>query len=214
MGSIRSALQYLVLGAVCTFGVAASVSAQSTGSGDIRGVVTDSTGALMPDVTVTIVNNDTGVTKVLTTNHDGLYDTAAIVIGNYSVTFEKAGFAPFERSSITLVVGTSTVNAALKIGSTKDEVVVTTDIPLLKTESGEQSTTLEAGSMARSAECGPGLGELYDHDARHLGRVGCGQRRESGTEGLGERQSAVQQCAGGRRLDDAVAQPELGREHV
>ena len=89
MGSIRTALQYVVLGAVCTFGVAASVSAQSTGSGDIRGVVTDATGALMPDVTVTIVNNDTGVTKVLTTNHDGLYDTAAIVIGNYSVTFEK-----------------------------------------------------------------------------------------------------------------------------
>jgi hypothetical protein len=126
----------------------AGISAQSTGSGDIRGVVTDSTGALLPDVTVTIVNNDTGVIKVLTTNHDGLYDTAAIVIGNYGITFQKDGFAPFERSSITLEVGTSTVNASLKIGSAKDEVVVTTDIPLLKTESGEQSTTLEAKSMA------------------------------------------------------------------
>jgi hypothetical protein len=147
MGPFRSVLRIFTFILFCTLGVA-GVSAQSTGSGDIRGVVTDSTGALLPDVTVTVVNNDTGVTKVLTTNHDGLYDTAAIVIGNYSVTFEKDGFAPFERSSITLEVGTSTVNAALKVGSTKDEVVVTTDIPLLKTESGEQSTTLEANSMA------------------------------------------------------------------
>jgi hypothetical protein len=147
MGPFRSVLRIFIFILFCSLGVA-GVSAQSTGSGDIRGVVTDSTGALLPDVTVTVVNNDTGVTKVLTTNHDGLYDTAAIVVGNYSVTFEKDGFAPFERSSVTLEVGTSTVNAALKVGSAKDEVVVTTDIPLLKTESGEQSTTLEASSMA------------------------------------------------------------------
>ena len=175
MGPFRSVLRIFTFILFCALGVA-GVSAQSTGSGDIRGVVTDSTGALLPDVTVTIVNNDTGVIKVLTTNHDGLYDTAAIVIGNYSITFQKDGFAPFERSSITLQVGTSTVNASLKVGSAKDEVVVTTDIPLLKTESGEQSTTLEAKSMARAAERWSGLGELHDHDARHLGRGGRGQR--------------------------------------
>jgi Carboxypeptidase regulatory-like domain/TonB dependent receptor len=123
--------------------------AQSTNSGDIRGTVTDSTGALIPGVTVTVVNNDTGITKVLTTNKDGLYDTSSIVIGTYSVTFEKAGFAKFERTAITLEVGTSTVNATLKVGSTSDQVVVDTDnIPLLSTESGEQSTTLEAKTMA------------------------------------------------------------------
>ena len=90
-----------------------SVFAQSTNSGDIRGTVTDSTGALLPDVTVTVVNNDTGVSKILTTNKDGLYDTSSIVIGNYQITFEKAGFKRFERSSITLEVGVSTVDASL-----------------------------------------------------------------------------------------------------
>jgi len=124
--------------------------AQSTNSGDIRGTVTDSTGALLPDVTVTVVDKDTGITKVLNTNRDGLYDTSSIVIGTYRITFEKTGFARFERSSISLEVGTSTVNAMLKVGSTSDQVIVETDnLPLLNTESGEQSTTLEAKTMAQ-----------------------------------------------------------------
>ncbi len=146
MRLIRIAMRYSLL-ALCALGLSVA-SAQSTNSGDIRGTVTDSTGALLPDVTVTVTNKDTGVTKVLTTNSDGLYDTSSIVVGNYQMTFEKLGFSKFERSSITLQVGTSTVNAALKIGATTEEVVVNTDIPLLTTESGEQSTTLEARSMA------------------------------------------------------------------
>ncbi len=120
---------------------------QATNSGDIRGVVTDPTGAVIPGVTVTVVNVNTGVTKVLETNGDGLYDTSSIVVGTYSVTFERTGFGKFSRSSITLPVGTSTVNAVLQVGGTTQEVVVNTDIPLLETESGTQQTTLEARSM-------------------------------------------------------------------
>jgi hypothetical protein len=122
--------------------------AQATNSGDIRGTVTDATGALLPGTSVTVTNNNTGVTKTLTTNDAGLYDTSSIVVGNYKLVFEHPGFETFERSSITLEVGTSTVNAQLKIGSTNQSIVVNTDIPLLTTESGSQSTTLEAKSMA------------------------------------------------------------------
>ncbi len=124
-----------------------AASGQATNSGDIRGVVTDPTGAVIPDTTVTVTNVNTGVTKVLQTNSDGLYDTSSIVVGTYSVSFERAGFGKFERSSITLQVGTSTVNAVLQVGGTTQEVVVNTDIPLLETESGTQETTLEARSM-------------------------------------------------------------------
>ena len=120
---------------------------QATNSGDIRGVVTDPTGAVIPGTTVTVTNVNTGVTKVLTTNQDGLYDTSSIVVGTYSVTFERPGFGKFERSRISLPVGTSTVNAVLDVGQTTTEVVVNTDIPLLETESGAQQTTLEARSM-------------------------------------------------------------------
>jgi hypothetical protein len=121
--------------------------AQATNSGDIRGTVTDPSGALVPDVTVTVMNLDTGITKVLKTNRAGLYDTNSIVVGTYSVTFERQGFEKFSRPSISLQVGTSTINAVLKIGATTDSVVVNTDLPLLDTESGTQQTTLDAKSM-------------------------------------------------------------------
>ena len=120
---------------------------QATNSGDIRGVVTDASGALVPGVTVTVTNVNTGITKVLTTNRDGLYDTSSIVAGTYSVSFEKEGFKKFQRASITLEVGISTVNAKLEVGAVSENVVVTTDIPLLDTETGEQKTTLDAKSM-------------------------------------------------------------------
>jgi hypothetical protein len=53
--------------------------AQSTNAGDIRGTVTDPTGALIPGVTVTVLNIDTGVSKDFVTNDSGLYDTSSIV---------------------------------------------------------------------------------------------------------------------------------------
>jgi hypothetical protein len=137
-----------VLGISAVFALSAGLaSGQSTNSGDIRGTTTDSTGALLPGVTVTVTNVNTGVTKVLKTNKDGLYDTSSIVVGTYSVTFEKSGFTKLERPSISLEVGISTVNGALKIGSDTEQVVVNADIPLLDTETGSQQTTFEAKSM-------------------------------------------------------------------
>jgi hypothetical protein len=131
----------LVLGSGALF-------AQSINSADLRGTVTDSSGAMIPGVTVTVRNVDTGVSNDYTTNQDGLYDTNSIVIGSYQVTFSKDGFQQLVRGPISLQVGFTTVNAQLQIGSTKEQVTVTTDLPLLQTETVEQSTTLEAKAMA------------------------------------------------------------------
>src|SRR5260370_1174686 len=118
--------------------------AQSTGSGDIRGTVADSTGALIPGVTVTVTNVDTGVTKSYTTNDAGLYDTNSIVTGSYTITFAKAGFQKLVRGPITLQVGFTTVNGELSVGALTEEVTVTADVARLQTEPSEQSTTLMA----------------------------------------------------------------------
>jgi len=121
--------------------------AQSTNSGDIRGTVTDATGALIPDVTVTVTNVDTGVAKTYTTNAAGLYDTNSIVAGPYTVTFSKGGFEKLVRGPVTVDVGFTTVNGELKVGAATEEVTVTTDVPLLQTENGEQNTTLEQKAL-------------------------------------------------------------------
>src|SRR5271163_2008650 len=112
--------------------------AQSTNSGDIRGSVTDPTGALIPGVTVTVLNVDTGVSKDYPTNQDGLYDTSSIVTGSYRITFTKGGFGSLVRGPISLEVGVTTVNAELRVGSATQSVEVTADVPLLQTETSEQ----------------------------------------------------------------------------
>jgi hypothetical protein len=121
--------------------------AQNTNSGEIRGTVTDPTGASVPEVTVTILNTDTGVTKDLTTNNAGIYDAVSILPGNYQLTFVKPGFEKLVRTGVTLTVGTTTVDAQLTVGATQSEVEVTAEAPLLQTENGQQSTTLEAQTM-------------------------------------------------------------------
>jgi hypothetical protein len=128
--------------------------AQSTNSGDIRGSVTDQSGALIPGVTVTVMNVDTGVSKDFVTNRDGLYDTSSLVTGRYQITFTKAGFEQLVRGPITVDVGFTGINAQLMVGSTTQKIVVTSNVPLLNTESGEQQTTLEAKSMAQLPNVG------------------------------------------------------------
>jgi Carboxypeptidase regulatory-like domain len=133
------------------FFVMASVAsfAQSTNAGDIRGTVTDASGALIPGVTVTVSNVDTGVTRTLVTNDAGLYDTDSIVTGSYTVTFSKEGFQKLVRGPITVEVGFTTVNGDLKVGSTAESVTVEADVQLLKTETSEQSTTFTSKSMTQ-----------------------------------------------------------------
>jgi hypothetical protein len=136
-----------VLCAGTTFG-------QSTNSGDISGIVSDGTGAAVPGATVTVLNVNTGVSKDYITNQDGVYDTSSIVAGTYKITFSRDGFSKLVRSSITVIVGNTTVNATLKVGAVTDSVVVTEDIPLLRTEDGGQSATLSAQALTELPQVG------------------------------------------------------------
>ena len=130
----------LFLVTLCLTGAAL---AQSTNSGDIRGIVTDPTGAVVPGVKVTVLNVDTGVSHEYTTNGAGLYDTVSILPGNYSVTFVKEGFKELTVGGVVLQVGApQTVDGRLTVGTTATTIDVTAETPLLKTETGAQSTHL------------------------------------------------------------------------
>jgi hypothetical protein len=76
------------------------------------------------------------------TNRDGLYDTNSILPGSYTIEFSKAGFASFKRSPVVLQVGTFTVDAVLNVGPASQVVQVSADLPLLKTEDAQVTTTL------------------------------------------------------------------------
>jgi len=128
--------------------------AQNTSSGDIRGTVTDPTGAVIPGATVTVKDVDKDIISTYVSDGAGLYDTGPIVPDHYLLTFTRDGFKSFVRGPITLGIGINTVNAQLTVGAAAQMVVVNTDLPLLTTESGAQEGTMEASTMADLPQVG------------------------------------------------------------
>jgi hypothetical protein len=120
----------------------AQAAGQSRQSGEIRGTVTDSTGAVIPGVVITIKNLSTGVVQQTTTDGTGLYDAPSVPVGQYSVSFAKEGFKQFVRSDVNLRLETITLNAQLEVGATTQFVTVTAPVALVQTENPEQNTEL------------------------------------------------------------------------
>jgi len=128
--------------------------AQNTNSADLRGTVTDPNGAVVTGATVAVQDIDKNITRTFATDKAGLYETGPIVPDHYLVTVSAPGFKTIVRGPITLQVGTDTLNAQLTIGEAHEQVVVTTDLPLLETESGSQTEALEANTMAELPQYG------------------------------------------------------------
>src|SRR5215471_9573453 len=73
-------------------------------SGTFLGVVKDSSGAVAPNATISIVNEQTGFRRELSTNSNGEYEAPYIPLGNYTLSARAQGFKTVERSGINLQV--------------------------------------------------------------------------------------------------------------
>ena len=111
---------------------------QNSNTGEIRGIVTDPSGAVVPAVTVTITNVETGVNVVTTTNSDGIYEEPSIPVGRYQITFSKSGFKNVVREGISLQMQTIAVDATLQLGATTEQIVVNAEVPQVETETSDQ----------------------------------------------------------------------------
>src|SRR5262252_8007322 len=111
--------------------LAASVPAfaQSTAAnGTIEGAISDTSGGVLPGVTVTVTNVETGAERSVTTNEKGLYRAPLLPLGKYRVVAELQGFKKFEKTSITLSVGqTVVVNASLSVGTVSETITVSSN---------------------------------------------------------------------------------------
>jgi hypothetical protein len=148
-----TASRALLVAAVSLF-LAVGAFAQSSNSGDLRGTVTDSSGAIIPGVKVTILNTETGVVMDLTTNDAGIYDSVSIRTGKYRITFSKEGFGKLVRDGVTLDVGALSIDAQLTVGAAQQQIEVNAETPLLKTDTGEQSSTLRTELMTQLPNVG------------------------------------------------------------
>jgi Carboxypeptidase regulatory-like domain len=128
---------------------------QATNSADVTGTVTDSTGAVIPGVTVTVTDVDKNIQHVYVTNDSGLYDTGPIVPeDSYTIVFKKDGFSTLQRGPMVLNVGQIGLNVQLKVGQTTQQVVVNESAPLLQTTSSELSATLPDQTLQQLPQTG------------------------------------------------------------
>jgi hypothetical protein len=120
------------------------LAAQTSGNGNINGTITDQSGAAVPNVTVVVLNIDTGVTRTLTTNGDGGYQATFLLPGHYEVTASGSGFGKVDRKNLVLTVGQIlTIDLALPPASVSSEVIVTSESPLVDTDKTEVAQTID-----------------------------------------------------------------------
>ncbi len=134
---------------LCTLAVVCLLTAVAAfaqiNRGELTGIVTDQSGAVVPGVALTITNVATGVANNLTTNTSGVFTLPLLEPGTYKLTAEKEGFKKYSRTNIVVPVGeTVRVDVALAIGSRTETVEVTAQAALLERESSDTGTTITA----------------------------------------------------------------------
>jgi hypothetical protein len=100
----------------------------------ISGVVRDTTGALVPGVSVTARQTDSGLTRTAVTDEYGGYNMKLLPVGPYEITTDLPGFKQQVRRGINLVVGQeAVVNLTLEVGGVAEQVTVTEEVALVNT---------------------------------------------------------------------------------
>ena len=124
------------------FGMADTLRAQ-TATGQITGVVTDASGAVIPEAKVTLASQLTGASRETTTGASGAYTFPFLPVGEYAVTAEQQGFSSARRGDIILNVGqVIRVSLALEVGQVTETVEVVATAAAIDSETAAVSQTV------------------------------------------------------------------------
>src|ERR1043166_3270882 len=154
---MRSCLRLTSLALMVTV-LPATVLSQSVSTGSITGVVRDTSGAVLPGVTVEAASPAL-IEKVRSAVSDtsGVYRITDLRPGTYSVTFTLAGFSTLRREGIELTTGfTATVNADLAVGNVAETITVSGAAPTVDTQNTSQRSVF-AGEVTENLPLGSGI---------------------------------------------------------
>ena len=148
--------------------------------GTISGSVTDSTGGVLPGVTVTVTNGDTNVASTVVTDSKGSYRVPYLISGTYSVEARLEGLKTAIRKGITIRVGDSLkIDLSMQTGGLEEVISVTAATPLLDTTSGNTGQVIDSkqidalplgdGTAYMLSRLAPGIADSSDlHFARPM----------------------------------------------
>jgi hypothetical protein len=112
-------------------------------SASVLGYTRDSSGAAIPNSTITLTNNATGITEKAKTDSEGRYEFSSVPIGNYTVTSEAAGFERAKTQTFTLTTDArQRVDVTMKPGSVSETVTVSALPTALETETSSRGQVI------------------------------------------------------------------------
>jgi hypothetical protein len=139
MGLIR----YVLAVSLCVVGLYGQI-----GTSTITGRVTDSTGAVVPSVNVSVVQPATNFTFTATTNNEGLFRVSSLNVGMYRVSFEAQGFKKVVRDNVELRTGdVLAVDATLQVGNVAESIEISGAPPVLETETSATGTVMSGNVL-------------------------------------------------------------------
>ena len=141
----------LIAGVVLFFTFGAVAQENAT----ITGVVTDPSGAVVPNVTITLTNPATGQARNAVSNSSGIYTFPNVGVGHFTLSAVAAGFQTFSRTDIVVNVAQSLKeDIALTVGSQGQTVTVRADALQLQSETSELSTLISGQQVSQLATNG------------------------------------------------------------
>jgi outer membrane receptor protein involved in Fe transport len=118
-----------------------------TVTGTIQGTVSDRSGGVLPGVTVTIRNAETGLQRVVVTNEAGFFNAPFLPIGRYEVYGELSGFGAARRSDVRVDLNQTTVQDFILDPAVTEAVTVTADAPRINVSDGEIKQTIRSSEI-------------------------------------------------------------------
>jgi hypothetical protein len=119
-------------------------------TGKVVGKVTDTTGAVVPDAKITLVSEETGVSRSAQSDKDGSYTFLQVPVGTYRIECEHASFKKSVTRGITVLLNqASTLDIALSVGATQEVVDVTSEAPLVDTSSTQLGAIVNDRSISQ-----------------------------------------------------------------
>jgi len=131
-------LPFLALALALTVLLLPSFASAQTVTGTLQGTVTDSKGAVMPGVEVSVVNVETGQERSLKTNEDGSYSAPFLPLGRYKVTASGTGFSTATQENIEITLNqTRVIDFSLNPSGVTEAVLITSDAAAINTTNAE-----------------------------------------------------------------------------
>ncbi|MGH9510968.1 MAG: carboxypeptidase regulatory-like domain-containing protein [Terriglobales bacterium] len=215
MNSPNSVLRILIVfaGAV----LFTTVAAQAQFRGSLRGTVTDSQGAVIPNATVTLENKDTGRTMVSTSDANGIYQFNALPPAPYNLTAEATGFKKKILEQVQIIPDQpNALDLKLEIGQVQQSVTVTGTTQALDTETANISGTITSNQIQhmpsfgrdvlKLAQLAPGVfgegSQAAGTDNYNIPGTQTGGGASGGNDGIFKTENGVQVVANGNQTEN------------